>query len=333
MPVFISWSGDRSKGVAEALRRFLPLVIQRLPVFMSGSDIAAGTKWANILHEQLAKATFGIICVTPENLQMPWLNFEAGAISNAVGQPRVAPLLLELHASDVGPPLSLFEMSEFTRQDIYSLVVSINETEQALRLDTPVLDEAFAAFWPRLEADLAALAKATDATPGKKTGREESDILREILSLLRSQGGESSTARLPRRAAPQGYNYIPLWDAMEARATRAGLSWDFTPELSEADIVADTIAIETQFVQAPPSEPVLNGWIGKIRRTISGKNLEAGILVVTSQKPMVDVLKSEALRVPEKIGIVLHADNKFIGTPVAREIAPWLVDETLPGSA
>ena len=81
MEVFITWSGARSKVVAEALRDWLPRVIQRLKPWISVDDIDKGAHWRNEISQHLAKAEVGIVVPTPDNLTTPWLLFEAGAIS------------------------------------------------------------------------------------------------------------------------------------------------------------------------------------------------------------------------------------------------------------
>ena len=45
MNVFVSWSVDESKIIAEALNRWLPDVFPGLHVFMSGHGIKAGASW------------------------------------------------------------------------------------------------------------------------------------------------------------------------------------------------------------------------------------------------------------------------------------------------
>jgi len=42
MQIFISWSGDRSCLIAEAIRGWLPKVVQSVKPWMSDQDIAAG---------------------------------------------------------------------------------------------------------------------------------------------------------------------------------------------------------------------------------------------------------------------------------------------------
>lgn len=79
MHVFISWSGRSSKAVAELLRVHLRSAIQALTPFMSSADINAGARWRDEIGEALGTTNFGIIVVTPDNVDAPWLNFEAGA--------------------------------------------------------------------------------------------------------------------------------------------------------------------------------------------------------------------------------------------------------------
>src|SRR5262245_19790474 len=84
MKVFISWSGDISKAVASALRDWLPKVIQHVKPWMSEQDIPKGTRWLGYISEQLKEVKTGIICLTPDNQQNPWILFEAGALAKTV---------------------------------------------------------------------------------------------------------------------------------------------------------------------------------------------------------------------------------------------------------
>lgn len=81
--VFISWSGERSRWVADALRDWLPAVLQSVKPWMS-ADIKKGTRGQTTISDKLDKVKVGIVCLTPENLQEPWILFEAGALSKAV---------------------------------------------------------------------------------------------------------------------------------------------------------------------------------------------------------------------------------------------------------
>src|SRR5215470_12920914 len=81
--VFLSWSKDRSKAVAQALSEWLPDVIQEIQPWISTS-IPAGARWGKDIAAALATIKLGIICVTYENQHEPWLLFEAGALAKTL---------------------------------------------------------------------------------------------------------------------------------------------------------------------------------------------------------------------------------------------------------
>lgn len=77
--IFISWSGERSRTVAEALHQWLADVLHVVEPWLSAADIEKGSKWAQAVTGELERASFAVLCLTPENLTAPWLLFEAGA--------------------------------------------------------------------------------------------------------------------------------------------------------------------------------------------------------------------------------------------------------------
>ena len=77
MNLFISWSGEKSRSVAEALRDWLPFVINAVKPWMSAADIEKGARWSSDLAYQLKETRAGIICLTRDNLEAPWVLFEA----------------------------------------------------------------------------------------------------------------------------------------------------------------------------------------------------------------------------------------------------------------
>jgi len=79
MRVFISWSGEPSRSVAQALRDWPPMVVQHVEPWMSDEDIESGGRWNDQIAAELEQADYGIICLTSTNLDRPWLLFEADA--------------------------------------------------------------------------------------------------------------------------------------------------------------------------------------------------------------------------------------------------------------
>lgn len=182
MELFISWSGDRSGKVAEALRDWLPNVIQSVEPFMSASDIEKGSRWSNEIGVHLENAQFGLICLTQENLEAPWLLFEAGALSKSIESSRVVPYLYGVSQADLQWPLAQFQAAPSTKESTMEVVKSINEASGENGLEQERLVNAFETWWPQLKETLARVPDTTvEATPS----RSDRDILEEVLDLSR----------------------------------------------------------------------------------------------------------------------------------------------------
>jgi hypothetical protein len=182
MKIFISWSGNRSKSVASLLKQWLADVLQGDQIFMSEHDIGAGSRWLLELNNELETSHFGIICVTPENLDAPWLLFEAGALSKAVKLARVVPYLLDVKITDIVGPLAQFQGVEADEIGTYKLLGSINSARE-LRLADDQLSRAFEKWWPDLRKQLGDI-----PLPSEKIHAQRSDraLLEEMLQLLRN---------------------------------------------------------------------------------------------------------------------------------------------------
>ena len=78
--IFISWSGEKSKSVAELYRKWLNDNFQ-VESWFSCENIESGKISLIPLFKALKDATFGLFFITKDNWNAPWINFEAGAIS------------------------------------------------------------------------------------------------------------------------------------------------------------------------------------------------------------------------------------------------------------
>ena len=154
MQVFISWSGARSKKTALILRRFLKLFLHELEPWMSSLDIDMGDRWAHEIGGKLQESHVGIVCLTPENLKAPWINFEAGALSKQLGQSKVIVLLMGMHPSDVSGPLGQFQATVIEKSDFSRLISQMNEMLGDHKLPTDTLSTTFESFWPEMEGEL-----------------------------------------------------------------------------------------------------------------------------------------------------------------------------------
>lgn len=189
MKVFLSWSGDISLSVAEALREWLPNVIQRVEPWLSSEDIDKGTRWSSDIGNQLSEAQAGIICITKKNMYAPWILFEAGALSKTIENAFVCPYLFGLKPTDLEGPLVQFQATSAEKEDTRRLIQTINRALKNEALPNSNLDKAFNIWWPELEKDLSKLA-IPEPQPVRKSAqkpiRPERDVLDEILSLVRS---------------------------------------------------------------------------------------------------------------------------------------------------
>ncbi len=164
MKVFVSWSGDPSREVAEALRDWLPNVIQAIDVFVSSRDIQKGAAWFHELGKVLDSCDFGILCLTRENMTAPWILYEAGALAMRFEAARVVPLLIGLENKDLGHPLSNLNAAGTGKDEIGKVVSAINIALGAQALGQKQLDAAFDTWWPSLERKLkSAVAKTMQA--------------------------------------------------------------------------------------------------------------------------------------------------------------------------
>lgn len=149
--VFISWSGVRSKILASALYNWIRKVIQPVRPWMSQENIPKGVRWAEEVAKNLKKTHLGIICITPENQDAPWLLFEAGALSKTLGKSQIYPMLIGMTPRDLQEPLSQFQATSFTKEDMFKLVKDINDKLGDLRIDDDVLKDSFEIRWIELE--------------------------------------------------------------------------------------------------------------------------------------------------------------------------------------
>ena len=165
MKVLLSWSGTRSRAAAAALRGWLQSVIQQLRPWMSDVDIVAGGLWSASLRDELARSSFGVLCVTPGNAGAPWLLFEAGALAKSLEEARVCPYLLDLRKSEIPEgPLQQFQSVEATKEGTRHLVKSLNAAlPEADRLGGDLLRDSFERAWPELESELRSLPPEEEA--------------------------------------------------------------------------------------------------------------------------------------------------------------------------
>lgn len=188
MKVFISWSGELSNAVAQVLKKYLPCIIQNAEVFCSSEDIEKGENWDSRLTSELASSCFGIVCLTPSNMNASWINFEAGAIAKTLNS-RMTALMINLKPSDIQGPLKRYQATNLDERDMKKLILDINKASDDPR-DEAVINESFDAFWPKIEAATKEALQSfnKDEVVKKTPSKSPNDVaIEEILQLTRKQ--------------------------------------------------------------------------------------------------------------------------------------------------
>jgi hypothetical protein len=185
MKVFMSWSGQRSKLTAELLHGWVKCVIQAAQPWISSKGIERGALWFSEINNELKDTTVGVICLTQENKNAPWILFEAGALAKGLTTNRVCTFLVDLIPSDLQSPLAQFNHTVPNKESMWSLVTTLNNGLEANRLELPVLQRVFDTYWPQFEADFENILKNNPPTT-VVAPRDEKDMLAEILDTTRS---------------------------------------------------------------------------------------------------------------------------------------------------
>jgi hypothetical protein len=187
MEVFVSWSGERSAAVAAALQDWLPMTLQSVHPWLS-QDIDKGARWEDVISQNLDLCDYGIVCLTPENLQSAWILFEAGALSKKIHQSRVCTLLYDLKESDVAGPLARFQHTRTEKADMRRLIETLNKGLGADAVDRDRLRKMFELCWPEFEKRLAEIptVKPSD-TPARRPADDKLDeLITEVRAMRRT---------------------------------------------------------------------------------------------------------------------------------------------------
>lgn len=187
---FISWSGGASKQIAEALREWLPNVYYNIEPWVSSYDIDLGRPGITAIGAKLEEASCGILCVTADNQEAPWLNFEAGALSKAVGKSFVIPLLHGLDTSELRGPISNFQAHTLDSDGVRRTLTAINRAF-SLNVAKDQLDRQFEQCWPQLADSLNHIPKPKAPTSEQAEMREAISRI-ELAATLTEQHGVGS---------------------------------------------------------------------------------------------------------------------------------------------
>lgn len=230
MKVFISWSGERSHRVAQLLKNWLKCVLQATEPWLSSDDIERGSLWFQDVTNTLGGCSIGILCLTRENRNAPWILFEAGGLLKGLSTNRVCTFLVDLEPKDVEPPLSQFNHTSAVRESVFLLVRTLNDHLETGKLDDKTLERVFQTYWPGFEEDLNRILEETKPQDKKAGEAERSDeeLLTEILYTVRSMD-----QRLKKLNEPK---VLQTTDSIDFPWEEA-FPWPPQPEFEKGDLV------------------------------------------------------------------------------------------------
>src|SRR5262249_31011467 len=116
------------------------------------------------IESQLAGAYCGLVCLTPENRDSAWINYESGWLSGRMVERghstrgRVIPYLFELKNSDLPSPLAALQAAEATEDGTWRLCKSLHQLKSGSQADPP-FQQRFDGVWPNLAKELESISK------------------------------------------------------------------------------------------------------------------------------------------------------------------------------
>ena len=220
MKVFISWSGDLSRKLAETFSKWLPGALQAVQPYFTPADIEKGARWSTEIAAQLESSDVGVLFVTRDNIASPWLIYEAGALSKRLDKSRVCPIVFGVTHNDLPGPLRQHQATEFKEVDFKRLLKTVNNTAVENKLTDAVLEEVFEMWWPRLERTFNEVLDQEQIPEDVSPVRNDREILEEILDLSRlSAKRVSSSPRIPPLALVEiGQALVAAVDALQKDA-------------------------------------------------------------------------------------------------------------------
>jgi hypothetical protein len=218
--VFVSWSGRVTRKIASEFSDFLKLVVQRADPWFSDKT-PAGAEWSRAISEKLGDSKIGILLVTQDNKENPWLMFEAGAIAKGVPENRVCVLLVDLKNEDIKPPLSLFQTNPLDKEGVFRVLQTVNDALPEGRFSDDLLKRAMNAQWSDFDAKVKKIL-ADEAPIERNKPRDQRDMIVEILETVRGFDSALRLAQAPAWSVMPGVGFV---DSSGALSMGQPINW------------------------------------------------------------------------------------------------------------
>ena len=193
MRIFLSWSGKRSQLISLYLNDWLKYVNHYFEPWIS-LYMDRGIVWFNEIKEKLGDSANGIILLTKENVNNPWILFEAGALINGFSDARVCTFLVDLKPHDIKGPLAQLNHTEPNYESMFSLISTLNNRLGDTALPDELVKKMFDKFWADFNEEyLNIISKTEDIVVDKRT---DTDMLIELIEIIRRLDKKESDIKL-----------------------------------------------------------------------------------------------------------------------------------------
>ena len=164
--------------MAEILHDWIKRVIPGIQPWIS-TQVDQGALWFNETTNKLKDAPAGIVCLSQENKDRPWILFEAGALATSQSS-KLCILLTDLQPPDLKDPLAQFQCTLPTESSMWALVKTLNGQLGSASHNEELLELFFKKCWPQFEKEFAS---ALNNTSSEKMNEQRSgeEMLIEIL--------------------------------------------------------------------------------------------------------------------------------------------------------
>jgi len=220
MKLFLSWSGPKSRPIAEIMKNWIQFL------FPSGVDIWLSTQGNSIkpgsfavpqIIKGLRQSDYGVFCFTKDNVKSPWMMFEAGAVckqdSNTSEIEGVYTILFEGDIDDLrGTPLEQLQHTLFNKESMYKFFAAVNTISGQALIDEHRLsknaEDSWDIYYPRIATAL-----------GERSVRGESmDKEQLIIKLPESYFGIPRSGQVT--FYEKGFEDYPLYEILLKNATK-----------------------------------------------------------------------------------------------------------------
>lgn len=131
--IFLSWSKELSLKLAKRTASLLEDVFETDDIFwISTKGIENGEFISSSIKEGLNKCDNAILFLTIDNINNPWINFEAGAIAYKSSNAHIWPFAfnLDLNGDFSYSPFASRQATKFNKEDILKLLNAIYKVEK-----------------------------------------------------------------------------------------------------------------------------------------------------------------------------------------------------------